>query len=96
MFTARKKIAKEKGQEPDSFEESVAQVSLGFAAQCMPKQRQHEATCVEHSLQSSCSSAGFTIYTHGLRLPGSVSSQGRHRFVSPQTSHPQFYAHESS
>lgn len=26
MFTARKKIAKEKGQEPDSFEESVAQV----------------------------------------------------------------------
>lgn len=28
MFTARKKIAKEKGQEPDSFEESVAQVLL--------------------------------------------------------------------
>lgn len=28
MFTARKKIAKEKGQEPDSFEEQVAQVLL--------------------------------------------------------------------
>jgi hypothetical protein len=26
MFTARKKIAKEKGAEPDDFEESVAQV----------------------------------------------------------------------
>ena len=26
MFTARKKIAKEKGAEPDVFEESVAQV----------------------------------------------------------------------
>ncbi len=26
MFTARKKIAKEKGAEPDAFEESVAQV----------------------------------------------------------------------
>ena len=26
MFTARKKISKDKGQEPDSFEESVAQV----------------------------------------------------------------------
>lgn len=26
MFTARKKIAKEKGAEPDEFEESVAQV----------------------------------------------------------------------
>ena len=26
MFTARKKIAKEKGAEPDTFEESVAQV----------------------------------------------------------------------
>ena len=35
MFTARKKIAKEKGQEPDSFEESVAQVLFGFAAQSM-------------------------------------------------------------
>ena len=32
MFTARKKIAKEKGQEPDSFEESVAQVLLTSAA----------------------------------------------------------------
>jgi hypothetical protein len=28
MFTARKKIVKEKGAEPDSFEESVAQVRL--------------------------------------------------------------------
>lgn len=27
MFTARRKIQKEKGQEPDEFEESVAQVS---------------------------------------------------------------------
>lgn len=26
MFTARKKIVKEKGAEPDDFEESVAQV----------------------------------------------------------------------
>jgi len=26
MFTARKKIVKEKGTEPDDFEESVAQV----------------------------------------------------------------------
>lgn len=26
MFTARKKIVKEKGQQPDEFEESVAQV----------------------------------------------------------------------
>lgn len=26
MFTARKKISKDKGQEPDSFEETVAQV----------------------------------------------------------------------
>ena len=26
MFSARKKIAKEKGADPDSFEESVAQV----------------------------------------------------------------------
>ncbi len=26
MFTARRKIQKEKGQEPDEFEESVAQV----------------------------------------------------------------------
>lgn len=33
MFTARKKIAKEKGQEPDSFEESVAQV-LFLTALC--------------------------------------------------------------
>lgn len=32
MFTARKKIAKEKGQEPDSFEEQVAQVLLASAA----------------------------------------------------------------
>lgn len=38
MFTARKKIAKEKGQEPDSFEESVAQVLFGFAAQCLCQQ----------------------------------------------------------
>lgn len=30
MFTARKKISKDKGQEPDSFEESVAQVLLNF------------------------------------------------------------------
>lgn len=44
MFTARKKIAKEKGQEPDSFEESVAQVLLGGTDQCMCLQRQHEAT----------------------------------------------------
>jgi hypothetical protein len=28
MFTARRKIQKEKGQEPDEFEESVAQVRL--------------------------------------------------------------------
>ncbi len=28
MFTARRKIQKEKGQEPDEFEESVAQVCL--------------------------------------------------------------------
>ena len=28
MFTARKKIVKEKGAEPDDFEESVAQVSI--------------------------------------------------------------------
>lgn len=28
MFTARKKISKDKGQEPDGFEESVAQVLL--------------------------------------------------------------------
>lgn len=27
MFTARKKIVKERGAEPDEFEESVAQVS---------------------------------------------------------------------
>lgn len=32
MFTARKKIAKEKGAEPDVFEESVAQV--GSRAVC--------------------------------------------------------------
>lgn len=30
MFTARKKIAKEKGAEPDEFEESVAQVSCNM------------------------------------------------------------------
>lgn len=28
MFTARKKIVKEKGAEPDAFEESVAQVRI--------------------------------------------------------------------
>ena len=33
MFTARKKIAKEKGQEPDSFEEQVAQVLLTVTEQ---------------------------------------------------------------
>ncbi|KAL3134794.1 40S ribosomal protein [Trebouxia sp. C0010 RCD-2024] len=32
MFTARKKIAKEKGQEPDSFEESVAQALFDLEA----------------------------------------------------------------
>lgn len=44
MFTARKKIAKEKGQEPDSFEESVAQVLLGFTGLCLCLHCQHEAT----------------------------------------------------
>jgi len=29
MFSSRKKISKEKGAEPDAFEESVAQVGLG-------------------------------------------------------------------
>ena len=29
MFSARKKIAKEKGAEPDDFEDSVAQVCEG-------------------------------------------------------------------
>lgn len=32
MFTARRKIQKEKGVEPDEFEESVAQVSRGVRA----------------------------------------------------------------
>lgn len=36
MFTARKKIAKEKGQEPDSFEEQVAQVLLTATVQIRP------------------------------------------------------------
>jgi hypothetical protein len=36
MFTARKKIAKEKGQEPDSFEEQVAQVLLTATDQTRP------------------------------------------------------------
>lgn len=31
MFTARKKIAKEKGADPDEFEESVAQVCVSTA-----------------------------------------------------------------
>ena len=38
MFTARKKIAKEKGAEPDDFEESVAQVgerASDFEQNCM-------------------------------------------------------------
>jgi hypothetical protein len=30
MFTARKKIVKEKGAEPDDFEETVAQVCHSF------------------------------------------------------------------
>ncbi len=30
MFTARKKIAKDKGAEPDAFEESVAQVCVAL------------------------------------------------------------------
>lgn len=67
MFTARKKIAKEKGQEPDSFEESVAQVLLGSIDQCMCLQSQHEATFTAYSLQTSCCSAGFMICSHGLR-----------------------------
>ena len=38
MFTARKKIAKEKGAEPDAFEESVAQVPP--LASLLPSQQQ--------------------------------------------------------
>jgi len=35
MFTARKKIVKEKGAEPDDFEETVAQVCHCFKDTCM-------------------------------------------------------------
>lgn len=47
MFTARKKIAKEKGQEPDSFEESVAQVPL-IRSSVHTQSQQHEKSCTEH------------------------------------------------
>ena len=64
MFTARKKISKDKGQEPDSFEESVAQVLLDFtfsfstsdtnytrrAAKCTQLQ---STGCIIHQFESS-------------------------------------------
>jgi hypothetical protein len=44
MFTARKKIVKEKGAEPDSFEESVAQVRLQY-----PPAQQRLSSSPSHS-----------------------------------------------
>lgn len=37
MFTARKKIVKEKGAEPDEFEETVAQVCHSPFVECMAR-----------------------------------------------------------
>jgi hypothetical protein len=44
MFTARKKIVKEKGVEPDAFEESVAQVRCSSKADIIPAAPELEAT----------------------------------------------------
>ena len=41
MFTARKKIVKEKGAEPDEFEESVAQVRATATGSAAGSQRQY-------------------------------------------------------
>ena len=66
MFSARKKISKEKGADPDTFEESVAQVTeeLPFGGCGLVAPHMNTAS-------------GLSVYYDARQLPKEISSRGK-------------------